>query len=310
MTKGPYFPTCTDPPGASMSDLLAAERNHPSFNETHGEKVSPGLKQALDTANRGFGQLFTHRAAAERILGPTFPAPLGNVRRLKADGLTFKNRLILDLKANRANSLVQLCERVVLPRGIDHARDLAQLSAGPQFLAPSSHYLVTTLVLDYKDAFHQIPLMSEEVRFYCADLGDAGFLAFYGMGFGGRAFPLVFGRVISFVARATQAMFPPTVARLQTYVDDPVLSVAGSPEKAEEVFDTAILLWLLLGADLSWEKGTVSTAEHTWIGISFRTVGREAIMEITPSSKKRLFRLWSPFGRGGGMFPAVTHARR
>ena len=125
--------------------------------------------------------------------------------------------------------------------------------------------------------------MPEEVKLCCADLGDSGFLAFFGMGFGGRAFPLAFGRVISFVAWATQAMLPATTARLQTCVDDPVLSVAGSPEETALIFDTAILLWLLLGADLSWDKGSITTSEHTWIGISFRTSGKEAIMEITPS---------------------------
>ena len=66
---------------------------------------------------------------------------------------------------------------------------------------------VTSMVWDYRDAFHQIPLAAD------------------GMGFGGRAFPLVFGRVISFIARATQAMLHPNVARPQTYVDDPVMSV-------------------------------------------------------------------------------------
>ena len=124
---GPYFPPASDPPGASIDDLLVATRNHPSFEDTFGESISPGRALALDTAKRGFARLFPDRASAEAAYGPMHPAPIGNARRLKADGVHWKNRLILDLRASQANRLVCLLERVVLPREIDHARDLAQL---------------------------------------------------------------------------------------------------------------------------------------------------------------------------------------
>ena len=153
------------------------------------------------------------------------------------------------------------------------------------------------MVLYYRDAFHQTPLAPEEINLCCADLGDSGCLAFYGMGFGGRAFPLVLGRIISFIARATQAMLHPNVARLQAYVDDPVMSPMAPPDRASPVFDTAILLWLLLGADLSWEKGTVATETHTWIGIDFHTVGAETIMDITPKFKETLIESLEPLRR-------------
>ena len=60
--------------------------------------------------------MFPSRAAAEAELGPCHPAPLGNIRKLKPDGLSWKDRMILDLKANGCNALVRLFERVVLPR--------------------------------------------------------------------------------------------------------------------------------------------------------------------------------------------------
>ena len=58
--------------------------------------------------------------------------------------------MILDLKTNGCNALVQLLERVVLPRSIDHARDLAQLSAG--------EWDVVSMILDHAGTFHEIPL--------------------------------------------------------------------------------------------------------------------------------------------------------
>ena len=77
--KGPYFPATSDPPGSSISDVLAAERNHPSFDDLLGEASSPGRRQALDTAKRGFARRFPNRAAAEDVYGPMLPAPLGNI---------------------------------------------------------------------------------------------------------------------------------------------------------------------------------------------------------------------------------------
>ena len=120
-----------------------------------------------------------------------------------------------------------------------------------------------------KTLLHEVPLAPAEIPYCCADLGSERFLLFLGLGFGGRGFPLVFGRVASFVGRVTQAMFHPDIARLQTYVDDPILSVSGTPTQAQPIFDITILLWLLMGASLSWEKGVLSSNSHTWIGIEY-----------------------------------------
>ena len=128
--------------------------------------------------------------------------------------------MILDLRANGNNSLVRLLERVVLPRSIDHARDLSQLSEG--------EWAVVSMILDHADAFHEIPLHPLKIPFCCADLGDHGFLVFFGMGFGGRSFPNVFGRASSFIARHTQAMLDPLTTRLQQFVDDPILAQLGT----------------------------------------------------------------------------------
>ena len=69
---------------------MAASKNHPSFDDRYGEDTPPGHKLALETAKQGFAQLFPNRAAAENMFGPMLPAPLGNVRRLKPDGLSWK----------------------------------------------------------------------------------------------------------------------------------------------------------------------------------------------------------------------------
>ena len=85
------------------------------------------LEQLQAQVDAGFALLFTDAAAAERYLGGrVHPAPLGNVSKVKPDG-TRKHRVIQDLRANRVNDSVTLPERQVLPRGVDHAIDVALL---------------------------------------------------------------------------------------------------------------------------------------------------------------------------------------
>ena len=103
------------------------------------------------------------------------------------------------------------------------------------------------MILDHADAFHEILLHPDEISDCGADLGEHGLLVFYGMGFGGRSFPNVYGRVASFIERHTQAMFDAKLVRMQQFVDDPILAATGSPEMVAETFDVAVVCWLLLG---------------------------------------------------------------
>ena len=54
--------------------------------------------------------------------------------------------------------------------------------------------------------------------------------------------------------------------RLQLYVDDPVLTLAGTSAEADLAIDLVLLWWLCLGPPLAWRKGTCGTAAHRWIG--------------------------------------------
>ena len=100
------------------------------------------------------------------------------------------------------------------------------------------------------------------------------------LGFGGKPNPVVFARAASFASRTAQALLKPYGAasvghagvapgRLQLYVDDPVLTVAGSVEETEAAVDLVILWWLMLGLPLAWVKGVLSEGPHVWIGAVF-----------------------------------------
>jgi hypothetical protein len=89
---------------------------------------------------------------------------MGNIAKAKADG-TMKHRLIQNQQINCVKSAVALTERQVLPRPIDHARDVGLLI---EDLRPGE--VVSVFILDFKDAFMSIPLHPAEMRFNCAEV--------------------------------------------------------------------------------------------------------------------------------------------
>ena len=110
--------------------------------------------------NKGFDMLFVSREEAETFLhAQCHPTPLGNASKQKPDGTT-KHRLIQDLKWNKVNRASKVPERGVLPRPLDHAADMAKVSAG--VMEGDS---VSILILDFEYAFMTMPLMIGEQAF-------------------------------------------------------------------------------------------------------------------------------------------------
>ena len=104
-------------------------------------------------------------------------------------------------------------------------------------------------------------------------------------------------------------MFDESSARLQTYVDDPVLTAAGGENETDEIFDIAILWWLVLGARLSWRKGSLSDNRHQWIGIEYSLDERSrAIMELTSDYKQSVLECIRPLAHSHGT-ASLTEAR-
>jgi hypothetical protein len=101
--RGGLFPPTDVLPELSLDELAALETmrgNHPSFSMLHGNEIAPGIALLNEQLNKGFGVLFSSRAAAEAHLGGiVHPAPLGNISKEKPDG-SMKHRLIQDLKRN------------------------------------------------------------------------------------------------------------------------------------------------------------------------------------------------------------------
>ena len=142
-----------------------------------------------------------------------------------------------------------------------------------------------------------VPLHADERRFNCAEVpsyfqnGQAAFVIWNVLGFGGKANPLVYARIASLAARAGQALLDVQRARLQLYVDDPAVVVVGDEQACCKELDVLLSFWLLLGLKLSWHKGFHAVTddhhqyhpavEHTWIGITYSIVHGHALMYLT-----------------------------
>ena len=304
---------------AVLDKIPPRTENHPSWNEHYEHDEPPSYDLLREQVEAGFAILFESREAAEELLGGrVHPAPLGNVAKQKEDG-SWKFRSIQDLRANHVNAAVRLPERQVLPRGLDHGRDLAVLHSQAK-----PHETVRTLVLDFKDAFMSIPLHPSEWRFNCANTGfllkrrrgplhedepvEGRFVVWRVLGFGGKPNPLVFSRAAAFAARTAQALLGPerredrvdcediAYGKVQLYVDDPAVSLCGTDEQINASMDIVIMWWLALGIPLSWKKGEVFAEReaHRWIGIMYEIVDEGARMRLPSDFVKDLLERIEP----------------
>ena len=86
------------------------------------------------------------------------------------------------------------------------------------------------------------------------------------------------------------------LAKLQLYVDDPVLSVRGTLKECEAAIDLVVMVWLAMGIPLSWKKGKLfdSCTPHRWIGIMFHLTDDGALMRLPEDYIKDVLKLLEP----------------
>ena len=130
-----------------------------------------------------------------------------------------------------------VAERIVLPRIIDLVNDIIDL-----LLAASQDEQVTIMILDICNAFHLLPLHPTERKYFTTCFGDK-VQEYMSMVFGPKAAPTVWGRFGAWLGRSTQALFSPDKVRIQLYVDDPALAMAGAKQWALAEGSIPILWW-------------------------------------------------------------------
>lgn len=249
-----YFPSDQDASQEELWALQSAAKNHASFyRAVDGRRPGEDVIQTMISV--GLVEVFEDERAAEAALGsPLVVSPLGTLTKTVNGRL--RHRLISDYR--QPNRAARRSQRLVLPRPTDHASDVVELGPGSW-----------TLVLDFRDAYHAVPLLESERKFHCARLPSGSIASWRVLGFGGKEFPLIFCRVASLLARLTQATVGLEHARLQLYLDDPALTVRGPEPAARARAALALGLWHGLRVPLAWSKGQWTQSSHSWIGVQF-----------------------------------------
>ena len=139
-----------------------------------------------------------------------------------------KKRIIVDTKESKLKEAIEKGQRVVMPRLLDAVYStLQQLSvsdADPLSLKEHS-------VLDFCEAFWQLPFSPCERRYFCTKLnidGCAKFIVFLRTVQRSRGAPLTWARFDALLTRFTQSLFSENEFVSLCCVDDPLLAVIGT----------------------------------------------------------------------------------
>ena len=145
------------------------------------------------------------------------------------------------------------------------------------------------LVLDFVDAFWNVPLMASERRFFVGKLRSRYFV-FFRAAQGSRNGPLAWAGVVSLAIRLVQACLwegGECPARINTYVDDPLTVVRGTETRRNYLVACLVLLFTALGFPLSFRKGSRGTSVD-WIGLNLSVRPRVVHLTITEARVKEL----------------------
>ena len=124
--------------------------------------------------------------------------------------------------------------------------------------------------------------MKEKERGYTAVTdGQGKRFAFRGFPFGLVSGPLVWGRVAAYLTRLAQAVYHSAQeALVQTYVDDPLISLAGTRQQRDWAAAVTCFVWVMVGSDLAWKKARFGNIV-SWIGAGFAVQNNGVIVSMS-----------------------------
>ena len=103
---------------------------------------------------------------------------------------------------------------------------------------------------------------------------------------GSRGAPLYWSVIVSLLARVVQSLFcskGTQTARLQVYVDDPLLALQGTTKPRRAIAVKFVACWLILGVELALSKAQLDKSV-TWIG---NTIAAEKNMLLLRSLTRK-----------------------
>ena len=254
------FPTVTPAEAnRTLEEIVTSSEpraNYKSYEDAFAE-VEPELRRLRKA---GYVEVLGNWNDVQRRFGRgVVVSKLAAILKPRADG-SLKVRLVIDYRRSGVNEHVRTPERVVLPRIKDAIADAVFLMA-----SHGGNKELGFFVLDFKDAFHTIPVGVADLDLQVFMSSPGVFECFNTTVFGSKASPLIWGRFAAFLMRTGQALFLPEELLLQCYVDDPLAQLAGEADTRRANAALLLLWWRVLGPGVSWSKVAVGRSVE-WIG--------------------------------------------
>ena len=270
-------------------DYDSLQADEETFVNYKGVDQDPDAIEAISTyISKGYLQSHDSWESVCKELGhePVL-SKVGVVKRKKVDHLTKevteKTRIIVDSKESKVTAASKRSHRTVLP-GIIHA----VFGILGFFVTSSDGHScedIEVAVIDVKDAFWLPPLHQNEKRFFVIKwLGK--FLVFLRTAQGSRGGPLSWCALAAVATRNVQSLLATPSgeeARINTYVDDPLVALKGSPKRRRRLMAIFLLGWLVQGFPMAFQKARKSFS-LVWIGALIRIV-REGVQVEIPEEK-------------------------
>ena len=179
----------------------------------------------------------------------------------RTKGKKTKKRFLLNLKRSGVSGASRNKERVLLPRLLDVVWDILDLLVARS----STGGDIDALIIDFKDAFYQIPALEEEMAFLVGVMRRTYFI-YDRVAQGTRGAPLLWGRTVALVNRLTAGLFDLTKWRSSIYVDDPIIHVRGDAVARRQMLVRTVAVWMGLGFRLAFDKAAHAAmgTQITW----------------------------------------------
>ena len=278
-----------DPAQGELLDPSALDQDVEWFTNYAGVDSDDGVFQQIQEFEaKGFLKGFDTLEACTEYLGETpHLSRFGVVTKVRQGRV--KRRVILDVKQSRVKECTAKVHRVPLPRITDVVYDILHMLAE---LPLDESEALELLVLDFVDAFWNIPLAPAERKYFVGRLRGR-YYVFLRAAQGSRNGPLAWAGVVSLVLRLVQAAFFDRGAcplRLNTYVDDPIAVVRGTRSSRQHLVAEFILLLRALGFPLAFIKGQLGPVVD-WIGLTVKVERASVVVTISAHRVQELLEL-------------------
>ena len=199
------FPACSRPAEVQPENLECNSRQFKNYPGVEENQITDAeLASHLEKGHLAAFDTYEEMRLYVDAQTPPILNKLGLIVKVR-NGIT-KARMILDTKQSGVKTITGQLQRVILPRLFDAILQLLYVLC---LVLDGDDTAIEAFVLDFSDAFWQIPIAREEQKYYCATGlidGKRKWIVFLRAAQGSAAGPTLWGRVAALVMRLTQSL--------------------------------------------------------------------------------------------------------